>query len=100
MAVFLTMAMITLIQNASMSPIDLLPMFIRQMSLGAAFGYGMGVVLRVAVNRLHLDYHGLYPSADVGAGALDLFGYRLVGWQRISGPLYGRARHAIARLYS
>jgi cell volume regulation protein A len=27
-----------------------------------AFGYGMGVVLRVAVNRMHLDYQGLYPA--------------------------------------
>ena len=66
MAVFLTVAMITLIQNASMSPADLLPMFIRQMSLGAAFGYGMGVVLRVAVNRVHLDYEGLYPALSLG----------------------------------
>ena len=66
MAVFLTVAMITLIQNSSMSPADLLPMFIRQMSLGAAFGYGMGVVLRVAVNRLHLDYQGLYPALTLG----------------------------------
>jgi potassium/hydrogen antiporter len=66
MAVFLTVAMITLIQNPGMSPTDLLPMFIRQMGLGAAFGYGMGVVLRVAVNRLHLDYQGLYPVLTLG----------------------------------
>ena len=66
MAVFLTVAMITLIQSPSMSPAELLPMFIRQMSLGAAFGYGMGVAMRVAVNRLHLDYQGLYPALTLG----------------------------------
>jgi NhaP-type Na+/H+ and K+/H+ antiporter len=35
-----------------------------------AFGYGMGVVLRVAVNRLHLDYQGLYPALTLGLGLL------------------------------
>ena len=41
-------------------------MFIRQMSLGAAFGYGMGVAMRVAVNPLNLDYQGLYPALTLG----------------------------------
>ena len=81
MAVFLTVAMITLIQSPSMSPAELLPMFIRQMSLGAAFGYGMGVAMRVAVNWLNLDYQGLYPALTLG-WCSDLFRHGLVGWQR------------------
>ena len=66
MAVFLTVAMITLLQSPSRSPAELLPMFVRQMSLGAALGYGMGVAMRVAVNRLNLDYQGLYPALTLG----------------------------------
>ncbi|MDO9116522.1 MAG: potassium/proton antiporter [Nitrospira sp.] len=61
MAVFLTIGMISLITGASSSVADLVPMFIRQMVVGAAIGYGMGRLMVVLVNRLRLEYDGLYP---------------------------------------
>lgn len=61
MAVFLTIGMISLITGASGSPLDLVPMFIRQMVLGGAIGYGIGKLMVLLVNRLHLEYEGLYP---------------------------------------
>lgn len=61
MAVFLTLGLISLITGASGSPLDLIPMFLRQMALGAAIGYGMGKLMVLLVNRLRLEYEGLYP---------------------------------------
>lgn len=61
MAVFLTIGLISLITGASGSPLDLIPMFIRQMVLGGAIGYGVGKLMVVLVNRLRLEYEGLYP---------------------------------------
>jgi cell volume regulation protein A len=61
MAVFLTIGIISLISGTSTSVIDLVPMFIRQMVLGAAIGYGTGQLMVLLVNRLRLEYDGLYP---------------------------------------
>jgi cell volume regulation protein A len=66
MAVFLTVAVITLIGNPEMRVPDLLPMFVQQMSIGTAVGYGMGRTMRLAVNRVSLDYDGLYPVLTLG----------------------------------
>jgi len=61
MAVFLTLGFLSLITGASDSPLDLVPMFVRQMVLGAIIGYGTGKLMALLVNRLRLEYEGLYP---------------------------------------
>jgi potassium/hydrogen antiporter len=61
MAVLLTLGLISLITGASTSAIDLVPMFVRQLVLGAAIGYGIGKVMVLLINRLRLEYDGLYP---------------------------------------
>ncbi len=61
MSVFLTIGLISLITGASGSPLDLIPMFIRQMVLGGVIGYGIGKLMVLLVNRLRLEYEGLYP---------------------------------------
>jgi len=61
MAVFLTIVAIQLIIQEITSPSSLLFFFVRQMVLGAAFGYGMGRGIVFLVNRLRLGYDGLYP---------------------------------------
>lgn len=61
MAVFLTLGFISLITGASASVTDLFPMFLRQMVLGGAIGFGVGKLMVVLVNRLRLEYDGLYP---------------------------------------
>ncbi len=61
MSVFLTIGLISLITGASGSPLDLIPMFIRQMVLGGVIGYGIGKLMVLLVNRLRLEYDGLYP---------------------------------------
>lgn len=61
MAVFLTIGLIGLMTQASSSVIDLIPLFLRHMVLGAAIGYGAGKLMALLINRLRLEYDGLYP---------------------------------------
>jgi NhaP-type Na+/H+ and K+/H+ antiporter len=61
MAVFLTMTVIRLITSPSTSVSDLISMFVRQMALGASLGYGLGRAIIFLVNRMRLEYEGLYP---------------------------------------
>lgn len=61
MAVFLTVAMLQLIANPGQSPFSLVPMFVLQMGLGALFGLATGRAAVWLINRLRLEYDGLYP---------------------------------------
>ena len=61
MAVFLTIGFIYLLTNPASSGIGLIPKFVLQMALGGVLGYGMGKGLILLVNRLRLEYEGLYP---------------------------------------
>ncbi len=79
MAVFLTMGMITLITGASESPVDLVPMFIRQMILGAVIGFGAGKMIVLLVNRMRLEYEGLYPVLTLSLVLLTYSGSAWLG---------------------
>lgn len=61
MAYFLTVAMLALINDPSSSPWMMVPMFFLQMGIGAAMGWGMGALATQAINRIKLDFEGLYP---------------------------------------
>lgn len=61
MAVFLTTALLLLLVQPTASILDLGPMFVQQMLLGGAIGYGMGYLTMGIVNRIRLEYGGLYP---------------------------------------
>ncbi len=61
MAVFLTIGFIHLLTKPGSSMLDPFPMFLKQMTLGAAFGYGIGRGIIFTINRLKLEYEGLYP---------------------------------------
>ena len=74
MAVFLTVALIGLLVDPQMSAAWLPILFVRQMTLGGLVGYGMGRTLSTAVNRLRLEYEGLYPALTI---ALVLLTYAL-----------------------
>jgi cell volume regulation protein A len=72
MAVFLTVGVIALITSPDFGAARFGLMFIQQMTLGTALGFGMGRTMVFAVNRLKLEYEGLYPAVTV---ALVLFTY-------------------------
>jgi len=61
MAIFLTIGLITLIEAPAQSPWSLIPVFFQQMALGALLGWGAGYALQWLINRIHLEYDGLYP---------------------------------------
>jgi cell volume regulation protein A len=60
MAYFLTIVFTYLLANKDATYISLLPMFFRQMILGAVVGYGMGIVMHKVINWIKLDFEGLY----------------------------------------
>ena len=60
-AVFLTVSLISLLVNPNVSVFDLVPAFVLQMVLGAVLGTIMGRGMVIVVNRLRLEYEGLYP---------------------------------------
>jgi potassium/hydrogen antiporter len=60
MAVFLTIIVIQMLIQPPASPLDLIFIFLSQMTLGAILGYLMGLCIVFLVNRLHLGYEGLY----------------------------------------
>ncbi|MGE3982565.1 MAG: potassium/proton antiporter [Dehalococcoidia bacterium] len=61
MAVFLTVGLVQLIIEPGKSFASLGPLFIQQMVLGGAIGYGMGRGVAATVNHARLEYPGLYP---------------------------------------
>ena len=61
MAYVLTIVFLTLVVNQDQSIVEVLPMFFQQMILGAIAGFGFGKLSKVIINRIKLDYEGLYP---------------------------------------
>ena len=79
MAVFLTIGLVSLITGTSTSVIDLVPMFIRQMVVGAAIGYGTGKLMVALINRLRLEYDGLYTVLTLSLVLLTYSGSSWLG---------------------
>lgn len=61
MAVLLTIGFVRLLQNPSESIIVLIPVFIKQLLIGAVIGYFSGRAMVYLINNLKLGYDGLYP---------------------------------------
>lgn len=61
MAVFLTVGFISILTVKDMSIAMLVPKFILDMGMGALIGYFMAKFIVFFINRLKLEYEGLYP---------------------------------------
>jgi len=84
MAVFLTVGLIELIKNPERSFLVLIPLFVQQMALGLVLGYVLARLFILLINRIALDYEGLYPVLSLG---WVLFTYALTAWLGGSGFL-------------
>lgn len=73
MAVFLTIGFTAIIMEPEPSGLRLLWLFFVQMALGAGLGYAMGRGLESLLNRVRLEYEGLYPVITL-AGVLLTYG--------------------------
>lgn len=62
MAVFLTIGIISLLKNPSISPWHLIPDFLLDMGIGAVLAYAFGRAAIFIINRLKLIHEGLYPA--------------------------------------
>jgi potassium/hydrogen antiporter len=61
MAYFLTIGITSLMTNPEASAVSLIPMFFQQMIIGALFGFLLGKFMVWVMNKVNLDYEGLYP---------------------------------------
>nr|WP_116219119.1 potassium/proton antiporter [Allomuricauda sp.] len=61
MAYVLTIAFLTLVVNQDQSFMSVVPMFLLQMVLGGLGGFAFGKLSKFIINKIKLDFEGLYP---------------------------------------
>jgi potassium/hydrogen antiporter len=61
MAYVLTLIFLTLTLNQEESILSMIPIFFSQMILGGALGFGLGKFSKYVINKIKLDFEGLYP---------------------------------------
>lgn len=61
MAYFLTIAFTGLVLNQGEGILSIIPLFFRQVIIGGLIGWGMGMLSKFIINRIRLDFEGLYP---------------------------------------
>ena len=61
MAYVLTIAFLSLVVNQDKEVYDLIPLFLKQMSIGAVAGLLFGKLSKLIINKISLDFEGLYP---------------------------------------
>jgi potassium/hydrogen antiporter len=81
-AVFLTVGIIALIQGAAGGVIDLVWLFVVQMGVGLVAGWVLARGVVALINRLHLEFDGLYPVLTI---AFVLLTYEGTAWLGGSG---------------
>jgi cell volume regulation protein A len=73
MAVLLTIGMLSLFSDPRRSIWSLIPLFLLQLGVGAALGFFSGRAMRWLINRIRLEWEGLYPVLSV-AFVLAIYG--------------------------
>ncbi len=61
MAYVLTIAFLTLVVNQDQGLASVIPLFFQQMIIGGIAGFGFGKLSKIIINRIKLDFEGLYP---------------------------------------
>lgn len=72
MAVFLTVGLLELIANPGMGVLEIVPLFVKQMVIGGVLGAALGRAALLMLNRLQLQFEGLYSVLTL-ALALTIF---------------------------
>jgi potassium/hydrogen antiporter len=66
MAYFLTITLTMLIAEKNRDVADIALLFLMQFGFGTIIGLGMGKASKFIINRIRLDYDGLYPVLAIG----------------------------------
>ncbi|MGV3585387.1 MAG: potassium/proton antiporter [Adhaeribacter sp.] len=61
MAYFLTIAFTGLVVNQEAGLVSLIPLFFKQIIIGSLLGLGFGKLNQILINKIKLDFEGLYP---------------------------------------
>lgn len=61
MAYVLTIAFLTLVVDPTQGVASVIPVFLQQMAIGGIAGLGFGKLSKIIINRIKLDFEGLYP---------------------------------------
>jgi cell volume regulation protein A len=61
MAYFLTIAFTGLVINQDAKLISIIPLFFQQIIIGGLLGLGFGILCKYIINKIKLDFDGLYP---------------------------------------
>ena len=61
MAYVLTIAFLGLVINQDKGIASMIPLFLQQMVLGTILGFGFGKLSKIIINKIKLDFEGLYP---------------------------------------
>ena len=61
MAYFLTIAFLGLVINQDLSIYSIIPLFLKQIIIGTILGLGFGKLSKIIINKIKLDFDGLYP---------------------------------------
>lgn len=61
MAYVLTIAFLTLVIHQDQSVLSIIPLFLQQMILGGIAGFAFGKLSKFIINKIKLDFEGLYP---------------------------------------
>lgn len=79
MAYVLTIAFLTLVVYQDMSVVSIIPLFLQQMVFGAILGYVFGRISKLIINRIKLDFEGLYPVLVIALMFLTFSATNFVG---------------------
>ncbi|NLE77856.1 MAG: potassium/proton antiporter [Chloroflexi bacterium] len=79
MAVLLTVSVLSFIAAPSTDPLTLVGQFFQQMALGAVLGFLSGRGSALLINRLRLEYEGLYPVLTTALVILTYAAANLLG---------------------
>lgn len=61
MAYVLTIAFLSLVVHQDQSILTIIPFFFQQMIIGGIAGFAFGKISKIIINRIKLDFEGLYP---------------------------------------
>lgn len=79
MAVFLTVGIIELISEPDLTVLDIVPLFLQEMVLGAVLGVVLGRAALWILNRVQLQFEGLYSVLSLALALTIFSGTAVVG---------------------